>query len=116
MDTPVFISVLIYFPADTGNNIPPPTFHSMQISAAEAAARFGIGIVMWEGRRQDVLFVCAGDSERGAGVLFVIEVDEVHDMGFFAYAGVFKQKGGGGCRISAVCCRGQGLSSPDPSS
>ena len=44
----VFISVLIYFPADMGNNIPPPTLPPMQISAAEAAARFGISIVMWE--------------------------------------------------------------------
>ena len=44
---------------------------------------------------------CAGSSERGVGVLFVIEVDEMHGRAFFtclsvfAYAGVFKQKGEG---------------------
>ena len=37
-NTSVFISVLIYFPEETGNNIPPPTLTSMQISAAESAA------------------------------------------------------------------------------
>ena len=31
----VFISVLIYFPMEAGNNIPPPTLTSMQISAIE---------------------------------------------------------------------------------
>ena len=46
MDTSVFISVLIYFPVDTGNNTPPPTFPSMQISAEEVAARFDSDIMM----------------------------------------------------------------------
>ena len=66
MDTPIFISVLIYFPADAGNNIPPPTLTSMQISASDAAARFGIGIVMWEGRRQggDCIAFCYASGRR----------------------------------------------------
>ena len=47
------------------------------------------------------VFRMCRDSERGAGVLFVIEVDEVHGRAFFtclsvfADAGVFKQKGEG---------------------